>query len=49
MLGEEIARKAAASTGPTVIMLPVNGVSAIDAEGQLFNDPPAREALFESI
>lgn len=48
-LGEEIARKAAAATGPVKILLPLQGVSAIDAEGQPFDDPAARAALFESI
>ncbi len=48
-LGEEIARKAAAATGPVQILLPLRGVSAIDAEGQPFDDPAARDALFESI
>lgn len=48
-LGEEIARKAAAATGPVKILLPLRGVSAIDASGQPFNDPAARTALFEAI
>ena len=46
-LGEEIGRKAAAATGPTTIMLPLQGVSAIDRTGQTFNDPMARMALFD--
>ena len=48
-LGEEIARKAAASTGPTAIVLPLKGVSAVDQAGQPFDDPAAREALFAAI
>lgn len=48
-LGEEIARKAATSTGPTALVLPLRGVSAIDREGQPFDDPAAREALFSAI
>lgn len=48
-LGEEIARKAAAATGPTAILLPLQGVSAIDKTGQPFDDPHARAALFEAI
>ena len=48
-LGEEIARKASAATGPTTILLPLGGVSAIDRDGQPFDDPAAREALFGSI
>jgi uncharacterized protein (UPF0261 family) len=48
-IGEEIGRKAAAATGPTAILLPGGGVSAIDAEGQPFEDRDARAALFESV
>ena len=48
-LGEEIGRKAAAATGPTAIMLPLQGVSAIDRTGQAFDDPTARKALFDAI
>ncbi|MCH7727481.1 MAG: Tm-1-like ATP-binding domain-containing protein, partial [Planctomycetes bacterium] len=48
-LGTEIARKVAATTGPAAILLPLRGVSAIDCEGQSFNDPAAREALFNAI
>ncbi len=48
-LGEEIARKVSASTVPAAIMLPLNGVSAIDARGQPFDDPAARDALFDAI
>jgi uncharacterized protein (UPF0261 family) len=48
-LGEEIARKVSASTGPAAVLLPLRGVSAIDAAGQPFDDPPAREALFAAI
>jgi uncharacterized protein (UPF0261 family) len=45
-LGEEIARKLAAARGPAAVLLPRKGVSAIDREGQPFDDPAAREALF---
>ncbi|REJ91962.1 MAG: UPF0261 family protein [Planctomycetota bacterium] len=48
-IGEEIGRKAAAAAGPTVIILPLRGVSAIDADGQPFDDPAARDALFSPI
>jgi uncharacterized protein (UPF0261 family) len=48
-LGEEIASKAAVATGPVKILLPLQGVSAIDAGEQPFDDPAARAALFESI
>ncbi len=49
LLGLEIARKAAASTGPVAIMLPLQGVSAIDKTGQSFDDPQARETLYAAI
>jgi uncharacterized protein (UPF0261 family) len=48
-LGKEIAQKAAASSGPTAIMLPLKGVSAIDCDGQPFDDADARNALFDAI
>lgn len=48
-LGEDIAVKVAASTGPAAILLPLRGVSAIDRAGQPFDDPLARDALFRAI
>jgi uncharacterized protein (UPF0261 family) len=48
-LGEEIGRKAAAAKGPTVIMIPLKGVSAIDQTGKPFDDPTARDALCEGL
>lgn len=48
-LGEEIGRKAAAATGPTCIMIPLKGVSAIDQTGKAFDDPEARQALYDGI
>jgi uncharacterized protein (UPF0261 family) len=48
-LGEEIGRKAAAATGPTCIMIPLKGVSAIDQNGKAFDDPVARQALYDGI
>ncbi|HEV8067302.1 MAG TPA: Tm-1-like ATP-binding domain-containing protein [Planctomycetaceae bacterium] len=48
-LGEEIARKATAATGPTAILFPLQGVSAIDREGQPFEDQRAREALLDAL
>ena len=49
ILGEEIARKLALATGPSTILLPQQGVSAIDRAGQPFEDSVARTALFDSI
>jgi uncharacterized protein (UPF0261 family) len=48
-LGEEICRKLAAAKGPTSILLPLQGVSAIDRAGQPFDDPAARAALYDGI
>ena len=49
LLGEEIGRKAAAARGPTTILVPTRGVSAIDNEEQPFDDPEARDALREGL
>jgi uncharacterized protein (UPF0261 family) len=48
-LGEEIGRKLSAAKGPVVVLLPLRGVSAIDREGQPFDDPEARAALFRGL
>lgn len=48
-LGKIIAQKASAAKGPVAIILPLRGVSAIDAPGQPFHDPEADRALFEAI
>ncbi len=48
-LGEELCRKLAAATEPVSILLPKRGVSAIDRAGQPFDDPVAREALYNAI
>tara|TARA_B100001179_G_C18427444_1_gene333087 strand:- start:195 stop:719 length:525 start_codon:yes stop_codon:yes gene_type:complete len=48
-LGREIAEKVSGAKGPAAIMLPLSGVSAIDREGEAFDDPAAREALFDAI
>jgi uncharacterized protein (UPF0261 family) len=37
------------ATGPTVVVLPLRGVSAIDAEGKPFYDPDADRALFQTL
>ena len=48
-LGKEIAEKASAANGPTAVLLPLRGVSAIDAEGKPFWWPEADAALFQSV
>jgi uncharacterized protein (UPF0261 family) len=48
-LGEELAKKVGRSQAPAAILLPQQGVSAIDREGQPFEDREARRALFQAI
>ena len=48
-LGKQIGERVAASTGPAALLLPLKGVSAIDQEGQPFDDPVARKALFDGV
>ena len=48
-LGREIGHKASQATGPTTILLPKQGISAIDRAGQPFDDPAARAALYVAI
>jgi uncharacterized protein (UPF0261 family) len=48
-LGKEIAEKASAARGPTTILVPLRGVSAIDKEGGPFWWPDADQALFQSL
>lgn len=48
-LGKEIAEKASAARGPTAVLVPLRGVSAIDREGQPFWWPEADGALFQSL
>lgn len=48
-LGEILARKLNASSGPVALFVPLKGVSMIAVEGQAFHDPAADEALFSAI
>jgi len=48
-LGRELGEKVAGARGPAEILLPRQGVSAIDRAGQPFDDPAARAALFAAI
>ncbi len=48
-LGKELAEKTSAARGPTALVLPLRGVSALDIEGGPFWDPQADAALFQSI
>jgi uncharacterized protein (UPF0261 family) len=48
-LGEIMARKLSGAKGPTVVYIPLGGVSAIDAPGQPFFDPEANRAFVEAL
>jgi uncharacterized protein (UPF0261 family) len=48
-LGRRIARKLNAATGPVTLFIPLEGVSLIDTEGQVFWDPEADRALFDAL
>lgn len=49
LLGEEIGRKASQANAPTAVLLPLQGVSAIDRTGQPFESTAARDALFAGV
>jgi uncharacterized protein (UPF0261 family) len=48
-LGKEIAHKASAARGPTALLVPLRGISAIDRAGEPFWWPEADQALFQSL
>jgi uncharacterized protein (UPF0261 family) len=48
-IGTRMARILRSSIGPTTVLFPLRGVSALDAPGQPFYDPIADQALFEAI
>jgi uncharacterized protein (UPF0261 family) len=48
-LGARIGRKAAAATGPAEVFWPERGISALDADGQPFWDPPADAACLDAL
>jgi uncharacterized protein (UPF0261 family) len=48
-LGRIIAEKLNAATGPTALLLPLRGVSAMDKEGAPFHDADADAALFDAL
>ncbi|MDT5027093.1 MAG: hypothetical protein QOE61_3519 [Micromonosporaceae bacterium] len=47
-LGRRLGGKLAAGTGPTVLVVPRGGISALDADGAAFHDPAADAALFDA-
>jgi len=48
-IGEMLAAAANASTAPTVVVLPLKGVSMLDSPGGQFWDPDADHACFDAI
>ena len=48
-LGRIMARKLSAAQGPTTVIIPKQGVSAIDQTGQPFDAPEARTAWIENL
>ncbi|GAA0914890.1 hypothetical protein GCM10009558_023870 [Virgisporangium aurantiacum] len=48
-LGHRLGTKLAAATGPAALIVPRNGVSALDADGMAFRDEAADAALFDAV
>jgi uncharacterized protein (UPF0261 family) len=48
-LGRLIGKKLSAAAGPTVLFVPLEGVSAIAVSGQVFHDPEADAALLRGL
>jgi uncharacterized protein (UPF0261 family) len=48
-IGRRIAQQLNRAAGATVLMIPLRGVSMLDAPGQPFHDPAADSALFASL
>jgi uncharacterized protein (UPF0261 family) len=48
-LGEIIARKLNASTGPVAVLLPLRGVSQLDSDGNPYWWPEADGALYDAL
>ena len=48
-LGKIMAHKLNEAKGPTTVLIPTQGVSAIDKTGQPFDSPEARDAWRESL
>jgi uncharacterized protein (UPF0261 family) len=48
-LGREIGRKLTAAAGPTVLFVPLRGVSAIAVPGQVFHDAAVDAALYRGL
>ena len=44
-----VARKLNAAIGPTVLFVPLRGLSLLSTEGQVLRDPEGDEALFSTL
>ena len=49
LAGKWIANKLVKSEGPWRVILPMGGVSALDAPGMPFEDPKSNDAFFDSL
>jgi uncharacterized protein (UPF0261 family) len=48
-LGRLVAAKLNAATGPVAVLIPLEGYSALDADGKRFHDPDANAAFVEAL
>ncbi len=48
-IGRRIGQQLSRASGPVTVLLPLRGVSMLDAPGQPFHDPEADQALFASL
>ncbi len=48
-IGRRIAQKLNAATGPTTVVFPLKGLSALDVEGGVFHDPEADRSLLDAF
>jgi uncharacterized protein (UPF0261 family) len=48
-IGDLMAKTLSKATTPVVVLLPLRGVSALDAPGKPFHDPQADQALFDAL
>jgi len=48
-MGEIFAKKANAAQGPVAVLIPLNGVSILDGDGELFCDRNADRAMFDTL
>ncbi|WAM19008.1 Tm-1-like ATP-binding domain-containing protein [Rhodococcus sp. JS3073] len=48
-IGAAIGSKLSLATGPCTLLIPLRGTSALDAEGEPFDRPEARQHLFDAV